>query len=383
MIRRLTKQQYLTKFLTIKALFKRIPLFWLLQLGGWAGWGVVYFATDFPFQTPDIRFAHAVNFVGTFVASFVMHSVCRRQWQAGLRFPRTVLVVLGWCAGLAYFIATTFLIARQIYTHRLIPWNRLPYLMENLPGMGHPGFTLLFWSAVYFGIKYYQAMEAERRRSLEAERSAREAELRALRYQVNPHFLFNTLNAISTLVLAVETEAATTMIARLGDFLRATLDGKSTYEVPLSEELFLTEQYLAIEKVRMGDNLQIKMNVDASIADCLVPHLILQPLVENSIRHGLVPRPGIGHLIIEAERVNEKVVIKVNDDGIGKTLRPVGTNGNGQRIGLANVERRLKELYGEHGRFNLSWPLAGGCNVLLEIPYRPAESDHEIQSSYR
>src|ERR1041385_422179 len=175
MIRRLTKQQYLTKFLTIKALFKRIPLFWLLQLGGWAGWGVVYFATDFPFQTPDIRFAHAVNFVGTFVASFVMHSVCRRQWRAGLRFPKSLLVVLAWCSGLTYLIGTTVGIAAQVYIHWLNSWRRLSLLLLNFPGMFLPAFILLFWCGLYFGIKYYEAMEAERRRSLAAERSAREA----------------------------------------------------------------------------------------------------------------------------------------------------------------------------------------------------------------
>ena len=367
----------------MKRLFNRIPLFWLLQLGGWTGYGIVFLSAHFPFQTPENMFMEEVGFFSTFAASFVMLPVCRREWRAGLRFPRTLFVVLAWCSGLAYLIATTFLVARQLYVHWLTSWSLLPDLMLNFPGMFQPEFTLLSWCGLYFGIKYYEAMQAERRRSLEAERSAREAELRALRYQINPHFLFNTLNAISTLVLAEETEAANSMIARLADFLRATLEGKSGYEVPLSEELFLTEQYLAIEKVRMGDNLQIEMNVDAAISDCLVPHLMLQPLVENSIRHGLVPRPGVGHLIIEAERLNDKVVIKVNDDGIGKTLRTEHTNGNGQRIGLANVERRLKELYGEHGRFNLHWPREGGCNVLLEIPYRPAHTNHEIQSSYR
>src|ERR1043166_6834725 len=204
MSRSLAQQEHLTRSLAGNTLPKRIPPFWLLQLGGWTSYAIFFFPAHFRSGRPNMRFQQKGNFFSTFAPRFVMHSVCRRQWRAGLRFPKTVLVVVGWCAGLSYLIATAFVIAREIYTRALIPWNRLPYLLENLPGVGHPGFTLLFWCAVYFGIKYYEAMQAERRRSLEAERSAREAELRALLYQINPHFFFNPLNAISTLVLAEE-----------------------------------------------------------------------------------------------------------------------------------------------------------------------------------
>ena len=174
------------------------------------------------------------------------------------------------------------------------------------------------------------------------------------------------------------------MIARLADFLRVTLEGKASHEVPLSEELFLIEQYLEIEKLRLGDSLQVNLTSDPSISDCLVPHLVLQPLVENAIKHGIAPRCGIGRLMIEASRLNDQLVIKVNDDGLGKISRKEGAIGNGQRVGLSNIERRLKELYGDRGRFSLSWPAEGGCHVLLEMPCRPQQQiNHEIQSSDR
>src|SRR5262249_6553772 len=189
------------------------------------------------------------------------------------------------------------------------------------------GVILVAWCALYFGIKYYEALQDERRRTLAAESSAQEAQLRALRYQIHPHFLFNTLNAISTLVLEGQREAATSMIARLADFLRATLEAKAAHEVTLREELHLTEQYLEIEKLRLGDRLQVRINVDSSITDCLVPHLVLQPLVENAIRHGIAPAGQPGLLAIKGEKVDDKILIRVNDDGLGSNRATEARNG--------------------------------------------------------
>ena len=356
------------KFSRVKAILKRIPLFWLLQLSGWTGYLIVVVMAILPSQASDLRVFFIVAFVCDFGASFVLRSVCRRQWQAGLRFPRSLLVVFAWCAAFAYVTATVGLVATESSTRLLTSWAHLPQLTAYAV---RGGFVLLSWCALYFGIKYYETLQAERRRTLVAESSARGAELRALRYQIHPHFLFNTLNAISTLVLAGRAEVAILMIARLSDFLRTTLEGNAAHEVPLSNEIFFTEQYLEIEKLRFGDRLNVKMEVETSISDCLVPYLILQPLVENAIRHGLAPRRGTGHLRIEAKKLNGTLVIRVDDDGLGRTFRPDSTGGNRSRVGLPNIERRIKELYGEQARFGLTWPDEGGCHVLLEIPCHP------------
>src|SRR5207248_2012366 len=217
---------------------KRISAFWLLQLGGWGGYAIVLFSTNYPFQTRDVMVFLGITFVGELAASFFLRFACRRQWRLGLRFPRSLIVILAWCTVGAYLIATASLIGYQSSRDWLTSWSRLLMLSGDLPSTVRIEGVLISWCALYFGIKYYEALQAERRRVLVAESSAREAELRALRYQIHPHFLFNTLNAISTLILEGQGETATSMIARLADFLRVTLEGKAAHEVPLSEELF-------------------------------------------------------------------------------------------------------------------------------------------------
>ena len=252
-------------------------------------------------------------------------------------------------------------------------------------GLGHPfswsesltwttpisnGFIPLSWCALYFGIKYYHALEVERHRAMLAEASAREAELRALRYQIHPHFLFNTLNAISTLVLQGRATTAVSMITRLADFFRATLDDRSANEVSLEEELFLTQQYFEIEKTRLGERLTVQMNLDPTLMSCMVPHLILQPLVENAIRHGIAPRRGSGLVKIHVERAGTRARITVSDDGLGKAARTKGETSKG--IGLVNTERRLRELYGDNYQFELRWREPSGCETVIEVPIQPA-----------
>jgi two-component system LytT family sensor kinase len=311
-----------------------------------------------------------------------MRVVCRQQWRRGFTFPRSLLIVLAWCAGWAVVCAAIAVKAEYSFGSGLLPFR----LLLTLTSTTTAGFILLSWSALYFGIKYYQAMEAERRRVIGAERSARESELRALRYQVHPHFLFNTLNAISALVVEGENDAATSMISRLADFFRATLEGPTENEVTLEDELFLTKQYLEIEKLRLGDRLRIEITVDPALLACFVPHLVLQPLVENSIRHGIAPRRGAGAVSIVAHKDQDVMIIKVADDGLGKQLRPAGRNG-GNRIGLTNIGKRLTEPYGNAGGIELIWPQPGGCEAILKIPYHeesfPMADDDELQSANR
>jgi two-component system, LytTR family, sensor kinase len=305
--------------------------------------------------------------------TFILRAVCRRQWRKGFRLPQSLLVVLAWCSLLTCLCAALAIKAEYIWGTELRPFN----LLLGLTAVTNAGFILLSWSALYFGIKYYQTVEAERRRVLAAETAARDAELRALRYQVHPHFLFNTLNAISTLVLEGHREAATAMITRLADFFRATLEEQTSEEVPLQDELFLTSQYLEIEKLRLGERLRVEIKVDPALLRCRVPHLILQPLVENAIRHGIAPRRGSGRVAIDAHRQGDKLLIRVTDDGLGKQSRRDG-NRNGQGIGLTNINKRLQELYGDGGSLDLRWPETGGCQAVLTIPFG---ADGQMSSS--
>jgi two-component system sensor histidine kinase AlgZ len=362
----------------IQSIFKGTSLFWVCQLAGWSLYALVLFVSNLPFlSVRSVITYRGASLITCFAASFVLRAVCRRQWRQGLRFPRSFLIVFAWCAGLAFASALLSFAAEQSFrnpTDRVFiiehaDWTPLLTLLINVPGTIGAGLILVAWSALYFGIKYYAALQGERERALAAENSAREAQLQALRYQIHPHFLFNTLNAISTLVLEGESDAAASMIARLADFLRSTLDAKTAHEVPLSEELHLTEQYLEIEKLRLGDRLDIQINVDRCIADCLVPHLVLQPLVENAIRHGIAPSDQLGHLAITGEKLGDWVLIKINDDGLGSGPAITGYQEE-PRVGLANIKKRLERLYGSAGRCELIWPPEGGCEVRLQMPYR-------------
>lgn len=343
-----------------------MPGFWVFQLTGWTAYGIGLAFSAIPVATERSAVVYRVAlFSGAFASSFVMRAVCRRQWRRGFQFPRSVLIVFAWCALLACFCSTLSIRAEHVAEGHEVGW-----WVSVFAGAPTCGFILLSWSALYFGIKYYLATEAERHRALSAEKSAREAELRALRYQVHPHFLFNTLNAISTLVVEGQTEAATNMITQLAGFFRATLEEQMAEEVELREELFLTKQYLEIEQLRLGERLHIDIRVDPASLKCRVPHLVLQPLVENAIRHGIAPRRGNGRLTIEADKNENNLIVRVTDDGLGNQSLAGATKGGTRGIGLTNIDKRLRELYGAAGSLQVVWPESGGCEAVLQIPYR-------------
>jgi two-component system, LytTR family, sensor kinase len=226
--------------------------------------------------------------------------------------------------------------------------------------------TLLAWSLLYFGIKHFQALQIERERALRAEASAHEARLRALRYQLNPHFLFNTLNAISTLVVERRTSEATRMLARLSEFLRFTLDEQTAHEVPVADEIEFARRYLEIEQVRFADRLRLRIELAADAADALVPSMLLQPLVENAVRYAVAPREEGGTITIAVTAMGDVLQISVSDDGPGLD----GFAPNGRGIGLANTRARLQQLYGSRHRFTLRSARPSGLEVLIELPLR-------------
>ncbi|HEY6489155.1 MAG: histidine kinase [Terracidiphilus sp.] len=235
-------------------------------------------------------------------------------------------------------------------------------------------FVLFMWCSLYFSIKQWQRSSDERERLLRAESEVREARLLALRYQLNPHFLFNSLNAVSTLILDGNAPAATRMLAQIGDLLRSSLDSEVTAEVTLSQELAFTEGYLAIEQTRLGERLKIDMRVPWETRDALVPNMLLQPLVENAVRYGVAPLIEGGWIAIKSALHAERLRIVIRNSGRrgeGKEKR----NGNG--IGLGNTADRLKTLYGTDCEFSLAWPEAGGCEVVLEFPLRRVRSLQE------
>lgn len=221
--------------------------------------------------------------------------------------------------------------------------------------------------AVGQGFTYYRMQRDAQLRTSRLEASLAEARLDALKLQLQPHFLFNTLHAISSL-MHKDVEAADRMITRLGELLRGAIEKVGVQEVPLKEELEFLEGYLEIEQTRFHDRLVIKQEIDPSVLDARVPNLMLQPLVENAIRHGIEPKTGPGQITIRCARQNSTLVVNIKDDG-------PGLDGERSRqhkgVGLINTRSRLDQLYGDAYRLALVNGVAGGADLTLEIPYQP------------
>jgi two-component system, LytTR family, sensor kinase len=223
-------------------------------------------------------------------------------------------------------------------------------------------------------ILYYRATK---RRELSAsflEARLAEARLQVLKMQLQPHFLFNTLHAISALMHR-DVDAADRMIARLSELLRMSLDTAGEQEVSLSRELDFLQPYLEIERKRFGDRLSVDMRIDPEALDARVPNLVLQPLVENAIRHGVAQRSASGRIEIQASRFNGSVTLRVADDGPG--LPPGGAGSIKFGVGLRNTQQRLEQLYGGDHRFELTNAQGGGFQVLVTIPYRNGAQTRE------
>jgi len=230
----------------------------------------------------------------------------------------------------------------------------------------------IYWVIVSLAhaLRYYRHSRERERNAHELEGRLTAAKLEALRMQLHPHFLFNMLNAISTLVHR-DPNAADEMIANLSELLRATLD-TTEQEIPLRAEFEFLDRYLEIQRARFGERLQVEKRVDPALLNALVPTLILQPVVENAIRHGLEPRTGQGRLSLEATGEGGRLELVVRDNGAGLEGEAAPTRG----IGIANTRARLLELYGNKASLTLANVPAGGCEVRIVLPYHENSSDH-------
>jgi LytS/YehU family sensor histidine kinase len=243
--------------------------------------------------------------------------------------------------------------------------------------------TLVYWALVSLAhaLGYYLKYRERTVRAAELEKRLTEAKLQALQMQLNPHFLFNTLHAISSL-MHQDVEAADRMLARLSDLLRYALESTDSQEVPLRKELDFLTRYLEIEQTRFGERLQVRLQIDPAAMDAKVPNLILQPLVENAIKHGVEPHARPGILELRAQKENSTLRLEVEDNGAG--LQPTKRAGFG--VGLSNTRARLEQLYGNAHSLEMLDGARGGLLVRLSIPWRPAKipsSEHENPSPDR
>jgi LytS/YehU family sensor histidine kinase len=225
-----------------------------------------------------------------------------------------------------------------------------------------------FWGVigVAHAVEYYRRAQERDRVAAQLKAQLTEAQLQALRSQLHPHFLFNTLNGVATLMHR-DVDAADRMVTDLADLLRATLQHSGAHEIPLREELTLLQRYLAIVGTRFRDRLTVSYDIAPEVEDALVPQFLLQPLAENAVEHGIAQLVRPGAVVVGARRTDDDVILTVTDDGPG--LRGGAPHGHG--VGLANTRARLEELYGSRQHLTLEPATAsGGVRVTVTIPYR-------------
>lgn len=351
----------------------RTKQFWIFQLLGWGFWVVMLVLRDLFIVPPEYLFVRALIFSASAIAGIVVTSGLRiafhMVWERGF----IVRFLVGWFGS---FAAALVWQPFQNFI-ALIPFSDVTDFSATSTGDLFEGLfrnsfpLMLIWSALYFIIKYYQLFQAEKEKSLRSEALAHEAQLLMLRYQLNPHFLFNTLNAISTLVLAQATTQANEMLTKLSKFLRYSLDHSPLNKVSLTQELESSRLYLDIEKVRFAERLQLEFDISEEAAIALVPTMILQPIIENSIKHAISKAENGGRIRIAAGRNQDRLWLEVTDDGPGLADKSVNADATtlSKGVGVSNIQNRLKEIYGPRHKLQFSDVETGGLRVTVEIPY--------------
>lgn len=293
----------------------------------------------------------------------------------GPHWPRGVALNL-FASAVAVFLEVLLLLLNQRWI-RGTPPGAAPLLVDVLRDFvwWFPSDALLYWAivAIDYGVAHYREERERQMRASQLEAQLSEARLQALKMQLEPHFLFNALHTIGQLVRTGQHTLAVQAVAGLGDLLRQVLDGATTHEVPLKQELELIRGYLDIEQIRFRDRLKVVVDADPETLDARVPYLILQPLVENAIRHGIAPRTTVGRVVIGARRIAGALHLTVRDDGSGL---PAGMKaGEGRGVGLANASARLRQLYGDAASFQVVNAEDGGVVARVVVPFRLAAAD--------
>jgi len=284
-----------------------------------------------------------------------------------------------WLGGVSFHLAFSFLIMANFFLGRMAGYNFFfdmssysaegfwKWSLDNF--YGHNIIDMAFyWAVLAFGFsnEIYQKYRNEELRAAQLETRLVETELKALRQQLHPHFLFNTMNTISVLVREKKNDEAVTLVARLSTLLRMALDNTGVQEVTLRQEMDFLERYLEIQQARFSDRLKVGIAISPEAMTARIPNLLLQPLVENAILHGIAPRAGPGHVDVLGRVEGGTLHLEVRDDGLGFD----GTHRAKEGIGLANTRERLAKIYGAHGQLLLRSEPGRGVSVQIVIPYR-------------
>jgi len=354
----------------------RTALFWIFQLAGWTGISLVsYFSLNLWYNQPEAEYiAHNIlqSVLGILV-SWPMRPIYRRLWHVSL-LPRLLITAL-----VVLLLSLVWAVLRLLLFLYLTDETGL---WSDFGGWYFPSiFIFISWTALYYGVKYYDLfqgehetllrLESERQREairrIRAESDAREAQLKMLRYQLNPHFLFNTLNAIYALVAANKKESAGQMILHLSSFLRYSLEKESVQRVSLAQEIKMLHLYLQIEQARFAERMRVTVDIDPAVEDCEVPSLILQPLIENSIKYAIASSEEGGRIRIVGSQDRGRLSVSVEDSGTPEGADPEEI-AKGTGVGLRNIRERLSVQYGSDFDLDISESELGGKMVTLLLP---------------
>ena len=356
--------------------------FWNLQLAGWGGAFLLRAITGFANgQSWDFLVILFIQAVTGFSLSLILSVVYRQLiTKKALVTWSTTAIALSLAAGIHAFIDG--------------------WVLDLARPQGESGFVRLFlgiyfydltvlgaWSALYYAINFFLQVEEQADRLERLEAQATGAQLAMLRYQLNPHFLFNTLNSISTLVLLKQTAPANAMLTKLSSFLRHTLVSDPGGTVTVAQEVETLQLYLEIERMRFEERLQTDFRVEPPADKAQIPSMLLQPLVENAIKYGVTPQEAGAMIGLVAQVVGPRLRVTVSDTGPG--VRKGGSEGLGAAldgplnspgrrytstgVGLANIRDRLAQAYGEDHRFEIRSPESGGFSVMIELPFQTVE----------
>ncbi|WP_158967336.1 sensor histidine kinase [Paraglaciecola sp. L3A3] len=351
-----------------QAFVKQSFQFWSLQFSGWIGYALVVFIAiirpqlDHPaFNLSGQMLNLAIEVISGFALSYLQWLFIRKI----VHLPLKKTLFLSFCsAGVLGIVFNVIKLA----SYKTVVYNQAWYEQWSMLEFG--GWflfslsTMFIWTAIFFIMLYNLKLQKEHEMLLLAQTFAKDAQLQMLRYQLNPHFLFNTMNAISTLIYKKDNDVAAEMLDKLCAFFRYSLDENSLQKSTLKKELNLLDLYLSIEKVRFGERLSVTIDVAPDTLLAEVPTLFLQPIVENAIKYGVETRKEKGHILVSARLEKQNVIILVEDNGQGESVK----SNHGFGIGLKNTRERLTTLFSQECELNIE-NSTEGTQVYISFPF--------------
>ena len=350
--------------------FKRLSKqFWSLQIGGWLGYMfVVFIAIIRPqFDSPDFNLVgQIINLIVETLSGFCLSLL---QWLFIQRvihntLKQTLIMSFSSAAVLGLLYNIIKLGSYKVIVHSQ-QWNEAWNMLEFGGWLLFSLATMFVWTSIFFIMLYNSKLQREHEQLLRAQTLAKDAQLEMLRYQLNPHFMFNTMNAISTLILKEENDTASEMLDKLCDFFRHSLEATKQSNSTLKDELDLLELYLSIEKVRFGKRLKVNFDVDKDVMHCVLPNMLCQPIIENAVKYAVEPSKEGAEITFKAYKSDESLIIKITDTG--QAVKESHSKGFG--IGLQNTRSRLDVMFNGECEVTLAPNQERGNTVTMTMPY--------------